>query len=80
MKLVDNLDELRKTIILNNLVPCTPIDDVKFFYGPVRDYIKHLRTLGLGDRVLMVFHDVTCLVPAESSTYIYLKGGVYVNE
>lgn len=50
MKLVDNLDELQKTIILNNLVPCMPIDDV------------------------------TYLVPAESSTYIYLKGGVYVNE
>lgn len=80
MNLVDKLDERQRAIIFHDLIPAMPIEDIKNFSGSVRNYIRHLRSLGLGDNVLMVLDDVVYLVPAKYATYIYLKGGVFVNE
>lgn len=80
MNFVDSFDECQRTIIFRHLIPAMPIDDIRISSGSVRNYIRHLRSHGLGDNVLMVLDDVVYLVPAKYATYIYLKGGVFVNE
>lgn len=72
--------ELDRFVIKNGLMPTMNPDTINWCFGSLRGYLLHLHDIGLGDFVLMKFNGSYYSVPAENSTKVFLKGGVYVNE
>lgn len=74
------ITELDRFVIKNGMMPTMNPETINWCFGSLRGYLLHLRDIGVGNFVLMKFNDSYYSVPAENSTEVFLKGGVYVNE